>query len=84
MTSSRPSTYGSVTTEGRADLGAYLASLAAGASSTLSPPVQMALLFRPLQRIGPSESYSDRYPVGSIREIDISPGLLSDGPWQAN
>jgi len=24
----------------------------------------------------------DHYPVDSIRDIDISPGLFSDGPWQ--
>jgi len=25
----------------------------------------------------------DRYPVGSIRDIDIAPGWFSDGPWGA-
>ncbi len=25
----------------------------------------------------------DNYPVKSIRDIDISPGLLNDGPWDA-
>ena len=24
----------------------------------------------------------DHYPVASIRDIDISPGLLADGPWR--
>ena len=74
--------YGSVTAEGRADLGAYLASLAAVPVSTLSRPEQMAFWIN-LYNALTVRVVLDHYPVGSIREIDISPGLFSNGPWQA-
>ena len=74
--------YGSVTAEGRADLGAYLDSLAAVPVSTLSRPEQMAFWIN-LYNALTVRVVLDHYPVGSIREIDISPGLFSNGPWRA-
>ena len=72
----------SVTPEGRADLDAYLASLAAVPVSTLSRPEQMAFWIN-LYNALTVRVVLDHYPVASIRDIDISPGLFSNGPWQA-
>jgi hypothetical protein len=74
--------YGSVTAEGRADLDAYLAELAAVRVSTLSRPEQLAFWIN-LYNALTVRVVLDHYPVRSIREIDISPGLFSNGPWQA-
>ena len=63
-------------------LGAYLAPLAAVPVSTLNRPEQMAFWIN-LYNALTVEVVLDHYPVGSIRDIDISPGLFSNGPWQA-
>jgi len=33
--------------------------------------------------VAASEVVRDHYPVAGIRDIDISPGLFGDGPWDA-
>lgn len=74
--------YGSVTAEHRAELAAYLAALSAVPVSTLNRPEQMAFWIN-LYNALTVKVVLDHYPVGSIRDIDISPGLFSNGPWQA-
>ena len=74
--------YGSVTAEGRADLTAYLAMLTAVPVSTLNRREQMAFWIN-LYNALTVRVVLDHYPVASIRDIDISPGLFSNGPWRA-
>jgi Protein of unknown function, DUF547 len=74
--------YGSVTAEGRADLTAYLAMLEAVPVSTLNRHEQMAFWIN-LYNALTVRVVLDHYPVASIRDIDISPGLFSNGPWRA-
>ncbi|MCL6608257.1 MAG: DUF547 domain-containing protein [Geminicoccaceae bacterium] len=66
----------------RAALEAYLAALSATAVSRLSRPEQMAFWIN-LYNALTLEVVLDHWPVRSIRDIDISPGLFADGPWGA-
>jgi hypothetical protein len=72
--------YGAVTGEDRALLGAYLERLAAVPISTFARPEQMAYwinLYNALTvRVVP-----EHHQVASIRDIRISPGWFSVGPW---
>lgn len=74
--------YGAVTAEDRALLRHYVGQLGS---------VQVSLLRRPEQFAFWSNLYNaltvdvvlQHYPVSSIRDIDISPGMFAVGPWGA-
>ena len=72
--------YGQVTPEDRAILDGYVDALALAPVSSLSRPEQMAFWIN-LYNALTVQLVLDHYPVDSIRDIDISPGLFSDGPW---
>lgn len=74
--------YGRVTAGDRQELRRYLADLAATPVAALSRPEQLAFWIN-LYNALTVEVVLDHYPVESIREIDISPGLFSNGPWGA-
>jgi hypothetical protein len=74
--------YGAVTTADRATLEAYLAGLAATRVTGLGHGEQRAFWIN-LYNALTVRVVLDHYPVDSIRDIDISPGLLADGPWGA-
>jgi hypothetical protein len=63
-------------------LDGYLASLQGTAVSRLSRPEQKAYWIN-LYNALTVKTILDHYPVKSIRDIDISPGWFSDGPWDA-
>ena len=63
-----------------ARLDAYLQMLAATPISAYRRPEQMAYWIN-LYNALTIKVILDHYPVDSIRDIDISPGLFSDGPW---
>jgi hypothetical protein len=64
-------------------LEAYLATLEATPVSTLNRIEQMAFWVN-LYNAVTVKVVVDHWPVKSIRDIDISPGLLSNGPWGAD
>lgn len=64
----------------RAALKSYLSSLAKTQVSTLNRAEQMAYWIN-LYNALTIEVVLDHYPVASIRDIDISPGLFGSGPW---
>ena len=66
----------------RAQLSAYLARLSATPVSSLNRDEQMAFWIN-LYNALTVMVVADHYPVASIRDIDISPGLFSTGPWDA-
>lgn len=72
--------YGKVTAEDRAVLDAYVGALAAAPVGALNRAEQMALWIN-LYNALTVRVVLDHYPVASIRDIDISPGLFADGPW---
>jgi hypothetical protein len=74
--------YGAFTAADRAALDADLAALQATPVDRLSRPEQMAFWIN-LYNALTVDVALDHYPVGSIRDIDISPGLIADGPWGA-
>ena len=63
-----------------AALDQYLGDLAATPISRFDRPEQMAYWIN-LYNALTLRVVLDHYPVDSIRDIDISPGLFSDGPW---
>lgn len=65
---------------GRAPLDGYLERLATVPISRFNRPQQFAFWVN-LYNALTLRVILDHYPVGSIRDIDISPGLFSDGPW---
>lgn len=72
--------YGAVTPADRAALVSYVQDLGAVPVSSLNRGEQWALwtnLYNALT-VG---TILDHYPVASIRDIDISPGLFANGPW---
>lgn len=73
--------YAEVTPADRAALDDYLAMLAAVPVSTLSRPEQLAYWLNLYNALTISVVL-DHYPIRSIRDIDISPGLFSAGPWR--
>lgn len=75
-------TYGAVDAAGRASLDAYLAAMQGVRVSLLPRPEQLAYWIN-LYNALTVAVILDHYPVASIRDIDISPGLFSDGPWGA-
>jgi hypothetical protein len=72
--------YKGVSPEDRNALKAYIGRLAAVPVSTYARPEQRAYWIN-LYNALTVDVVLDHYPVDSIRDIDISPGLFSDGPW---
>lgn len=72
--------YGAVSDADRKRLDDYLNALAATQVSELARPEQMAFWIN-LYNALTVQVVLDHYPVKSIRDIDISPGLFADGPW---
>ena len=74
--------YGKVTKESRASLQDYLEKLEGTGVSSLNRDEQAAFWIN-LYNALTIEVILEHYPVESIRDIDISPGWFSDGPWGA-
>ncbi|MFL5336120.1 MAG: DUF547 domain-containing protein [Geminicoccaceae bacterium] len=74
--------YAEVDAAARAGLGAYVATMGQVAVSSLNRAEQMAYWIN-LYNALTVHVVLEHYPVASIRDIDISPGLLSHGPWGA-
>jgi len=72
--------YAKVTQADRRALDAYVGRLAATTVSRLSRAEQRAYWIN-LYNALTLKVVLARYPVASIRDIDISPGLFADGPW---
>jgi len=72
--------YGAVTAGEKQALDAYLAMLAASVVSRLARPEQRAFWIN-LYNALTVQVVLGRYPVKSIKDIAISPGLFSSGPW---
>ena len=75
--------YGRVGPADAAELDAYLAELAAVPVSTLNRDEQLAYWLNLYNALTVNVVLA-HYPVRSIRDIDISPGLFSNGPWSAD
>lgn len=74
--------YGEVTPDDRRELERYVEGLAATRVSALARDEQFAF-WANLYNALTVRVVLDRYPVRSIRDIDISPGWFADGPWGA-
>ena len=74
--------YAEVDAAGRAGLDAYLAMLAQVPVSQLNRAQQKAYWIN-LYNALTVQLVLAHYPVASIRDIDIAPGLLGNGPWAA-
>ena len=72
--------YGEVGAAGRRALKDYVAGFAAVRVGRLSRAGQFALWVN-LYNAVTVDVVLDHFPVRSIRDIDISPGLFADGPW---
>ena len=72
--------YAAVGPEDKALLKTYLDALAATPVSRLGRAEQLAYWIN-LYNALTVQVVLDHYPVDSIRDIDISPGLFADGPW---
>ncbi|PIW27129.1 MAG: DUF547 domain-containing protein [Rhodospirillales bacterium CG15_BIG_FIL_POST_REV_8_21_14_020_66_15] len=72
--------YAAVTPADKAALAGYLADLQAVAVSRLNRAEQLAFWVNLYNALTVS-LILDHWPVSSIRDIDISPGLFADGPW---
>jgi hypothetical protein len=72
--------YGRVTEADRATLDAYIGGLAATPISRYARPQQRAYWIN-LYNALTVQVVLDHYPVASIMDIDISPGLFAKGPW---
>ncbi len=72
--------YAGVTTADRMALDDYITSLAALPIDTYNRAEQLAYWIN-LYNALTVQVVLGHYPVDSIRDIDISPGLFSDGPW---
>jgi len=75
--------YGQVSAEDKAALEAYIDTLAATPISRYSRPQQFAYWVN-LYNALTVKAVLDHYPVDSVRDIDTSPGVFSDGPWGAD
>ena len=73
--------YAALLAEARPALDCYVASLEAFDPDRLGRPEQMAYWINFYNALT-LKVVVDHYPVASIRDIDISPGLFSRGPWQ--
>lgn len=74
--------YGSVTSDDQAALEDYIDRLAATRVSALSRAEQQPFWVN-LYNALTVKAVLDAYPVDSILDIDISPGIFADGPWGA-
>lgn len=74
--------YGAVDEDAKAALDGYVAMLEAVPVSALDRPEQMAYWFNFYNALT-VRVILDHYPVDTIRDIDISPGLFANGPWGA-
>jgi hypothetical protein len=72
--------YAAVTIADRAALGRYITDLAALRIDDYSRSEQFAYWVNLYNALTVHVVLS-HYPVASIRDIDVSPGLFSDGPW---
>jgi hypothetical protein len=72
--------YAALKAQDRAALDAYVATLAAAPVSQLTRDAQFAYWVN-LYNALTLAVVLDAYPVDSIRDIDISPGLFASGPW---
>lgn len=72
--------YGRVGAEDRRLLDGYVAGLAMVPVGSLDRPQQRAFWIN-LYNALTVQLVLQHYPVDSIRDIDISPGLFADGPW---
>ncbi len=72
--------YGTVTADDRKRLNDYVAMLAETPISSHNRATQMAYWIN-LYNALTVNVILDHYPTKSIRDIDISPGFFSDGPW---
>jgi len=72
--------YGAAGPADRLNLSQYVASLTALPISTYNRAEQKAYWIN-LYNAVTVKVVLDHYPVKSIRDIDISPGFFSDGPW---
>ena len=72
--------YGRVTEADRAVLDAYVGGLAATPISRYARPDQRAYWINLYDALT-VQVVLDHYPVASIMDIDISPGLFAKGPW---
>jgi hypothetical protein len=72
--------YGRVTASDRQTLAHYIAGLAATPVSKLNRAQQFVFWVN-LYNALTVRLVVEHYPVKSIRDIDISPGLFADGPW---
>jgi hypothetical protein len=74
--------YGAVTNNDRETLEEYLREMESVAVSGLSRSEQEAYWINIYNALT-TKIVLEHYPVKSIRDIDISPGLFADGPWDA-
>ena len=74
--------YGGVDADARKHLQGYIDHLADQDIGRFSRPVQRAYWIN-LYNALTVATVLDHYPVASIRDIDISPGWFSNGPWDA-
>ncbi len=72
--------YAGLARDGRAELDAYIARLSATPIDGFDRPEQFAFWVN-LYNALTLRVVADHWPVESIRDIDISPGWFSDGPW---
>ena len=72
--------YGAVTASARQDLDAYLARLGKADIAAMPRDAQFAFWVN-LYNALTVQVILDHYPVDSIRDINISPGWFSTGPW---
>lgn len=72
--------YAGLNLSGRDRLDAYLGLLSKAPVSSLDRAEQLAYWVN-LYNALTVRTVAEAYPVGSIRDIDISPGLFADGPW---
>ncbi|MEM7442084.1 MAG: DUF547 domain-containing protein [Pseudomonadota bacterium] len=75
--------YASGSGTGRQAINAYLDQLAGTPVSDLSQPEQFSYWVNMYNALT-VKTVLDHFPVASIRDIDISPGLFSNGPWGAS
>lgn len=74
--------YRGLLSTGRGGIDAYVRQLEAAEVSALDRAEQMAFWIN-LYNALTLKVVLDHYPVASIRDIDISPGLFANGPWGA-
>lgn len=75
--------YAAVTDDDRILLATYLDRLAGTQVSSLNQPEQFSYWIN-LYNALTVKTVLDHYPVSTIRDIDISPGLFANGPWGAS